>query len=1136
MDADARQALESIRLNWADTPDDVWGTADPFHVGGLHEDTIVDIVRSFDDARRSPSGSPIGVTVRGPAGSGKTHLLGRVRHRVQEEGGYFFLVKLLDATDFWRSVLVAIIDDLGRPAPRHRSQLNQLLDRLAIDAEVSEDTRAAVTGGAPLQPAALDDFIHGVYTRHSRHRRRSQHILRALVLLESDDFAAKDLGEAFLHLDIDDADELAAWGIRNARLGYQEIVENISRIIAFDDAAVLAIDQIDTLIEAGKTAEPGEESQVEKLAHGLMSVRETMSRTTCVVSSISAAWDYLSGHVMRSAVDRFRLPPTLQRPASADFGRLLLARRFAPGFAGVGFTPPHPTWPVSDTALRTATDYTPRELMVTVDRQIAALLRSDTFAEITDLTGAAPTSPATTTTTSISGAGQTTIPGIDESGRDTATPATDHTPSRTPSSTSVSSDDASFTKIDQRYADLISRADPLPALVPDTEDRIVPSLLHAGLSTWIQALTRDADRWQLDARPGPKSPLHGRIRQLVDPNRDIEQSWSFRAIAASNARAVQTRLSSATTTSGFTLGDIERTLVILRRDPWPTGPKTQQMVTELHDRGGRVVAWTEHDIKRLSALATLRAERPSHLREWISARNPAAEIGFIADILGPALEAPAARVDPPVAPASHTDTTSGRREPGTAGHTSTPPTPREPEAGNPRSTDPQSSDRQPLDLPSRSESPGPNAGESQSPTTASVVDQSITLGRGVATGEEVTVSLLALRKHVALFAGSGSGKTVLIRRIVEEAALQGVSSIILDVNNDLARLGTPWPDNDPRPWTPEDRERAKRYLQDTEVAVFTPGRASGRPLSFQPLPDFTSVAGNPDEFRAAVDSAVGALIPHARATGTSAKAYRQQAVLQQSMEAFGRRGGGSLQAYVGLLTELPHDASTLADAARLGAELAENLKASMAIDPVFGGDAAPADPGFLLTPGPGFRARVSVINLAGLGTDDRRASFVNQLQMALFAWIKKNPAADRPLGGLLVMDEAQNFAPSVRMTAASKSTSALASQARKYGLGLIFATQSPTGIDNKISANSSTQIFGLLNHPTQIDRAKELAANKGSRVPDIGKLPAGTFYIASEGGRFTNAATPLCLTYHPSSPPTEDEVVELARSTAPRGR
>lgn len=151
------------------------------------------------------------------------------------------------------------------------------------------------------------------------------------------------------------------------------------------------------------------------------------------------------------------------------------------------------------------------------------------------------------------------------------------------------------------------------------------------------------------------------------------------------------------------------------------------------------------------------------------------------------------------------------------------------------------------------------------------------------------------------------------------------------------------------------------------------------------------------------------------------------------------------------------------------------------------GDGSPADPGYLLTPSPGHAHASPSSTLAGLGTDDRRTNFVNQLQMASFAWIKKHPATDPPLGGLLVMDEAQSFAPAVGMTAAKKSTSALASQARKYDLGRISATQSPTGIDNKVSANSATQIFGLLNHPTQIERAKELAANKGSTIPDIGR-------------------------------------------------
>ncbi|MFC3981971.1 hypothetical protein, partial [Streptosporangium jomthongense] len=37
-------------------------------------------------------------------------------------------------------------------------------------------------------------------------------------------------------------------------------------------------------------------------------------------------------------------------------------------------------------------------------------------------------------------------------------------------------------------------------------------------------------------------------------------------------------------------------------------------------------------------------------------------------------------------------------------------------------------------------------------------------------------------------------------------------------------------------------------------------------------------------------------------------------------------------------------------------------------------------------------ARASVISFVGLPSDEQRQSFVNQLQMALFAWIRRNPA------------------------------------------------------------------------------------------------------------------------------------------------
>ena len=92
--------------------------------------------------------------------------------------------------------------------------------------------------------------------------------------------------------------------------------------------------------------------------------------------------------------------------------------------------------------------------------------------------------------------------------------------------------------------------------------------------------------------------------------------------------------------------------------------------------------------------------------------------------------------------------------------------------------------------------------------------------------------------------------------------------------------------------------------------------------------------------------------------------------------------------------------------------------------------------------------------------------------MALFAWIKRHPAGDRPLGGLFVMDEAQTFAPASGKTPCTSSSIALASQARKYGLGLVFATQAPKGLHNQISGNATTQFFGLLFRQLQTGRVQ----------------------------------------------------------------
>jgi hypothetical protein len=369
---------------------------------------------------------------------------------------------------------------------------------------------------------------------------------------------------------------------------------------------------------------------------------------------------------------------------------------------------------------------------------------------------------------------------------------------------------------------------------------------------------------------------------------------------------------------------------------------------------------------------------------------------------------------------------------------------------------------------------------------------------------------------------------VLIRRLVEECALQGVSTIVLDPNNDLARLGDPWPEP-PAGWSAGDAARSAEYLAHTDVVVWTPRREAGRPLSFQPLPEFATIRDDADEFGAAIDAAVASLAPRAKVDGGTAKAMRGQAVLNEALRHFARSGGEGIRAFVGVLSALPDGVSQLEDAEKIAFELSQNLTAAMVTDALFGGGGAPADPGLLLTPAPGKRARVSVISLVGLPSEQQRQSFVNQLQLALFAWIKKNPAGDRPLGGLLVMDEAQTFAPSGPLTACTQSTLALASQARKYGLGLVFATQAPKGLHNRISGNAATQFFGLLNAPAQIEAAREMARAKGADVPDISRLGTGEFYASGEGFAFRKMRGSLCLSHHPKSPLTTEEVVERAR-------
>ncbi|MFK4085031.1 AAA family ATPase [Kribbella sp. NPDC020789] len=1038
MRAEERAALATAQFNWAVTPDDIWNPVE-HHVEALHEEPVRRVLSAVAMARRTHSSSPLGVVLMGEKGVGKTHLLGWLRQRVQDTGGYFFLIKLVSGGAFWPSTIRGMMDGFRAD---HGRQLSTLLSRLAERSGLDDGNRSRVAGRAAAGRQDVDDFLAGLRTVDPEIAVECANTIRALVLSGSPDLAAQEVGYSYFELDgtVEDADR-RLWGFRRGERRPQQILGDLSRLLALTGPSVFAVDQLDSLLAQVSSARADVEEQdrtrtreVNEIADGLMELRELTRRTVTVIACLPATWKLIDTLAVGAAADRFRVAHMQSVLPTAATAEELVGGRLGALYTGAGFTPPYRTWPILERALsdRRVRNYTPRRVLQRVDAHIRQCLETDELVELADFEDEGPQART--------------------NGRHAAP--------------------AGLSRLDEQFEQLRAAAEIDAAVDPAREDTAMPALLAAALSCYVYELGEQGQEFELDPPPGSKPALHARLRRTLDEQTDDEMHWSFRGIASHHHRAALTRLRAARTEAGLSVGSDKRRLVIVRNTEWSRGPKTSEELAALEAAGGVSLVITEDDLRTFAALDRLRSRPDPGFLSWLSARRPVSTSELFRQVFG---------ASAPALPAMPEETGTER--------------PAEADVRTPAESPP---DDEPM----------------------------VVLGVPVGTDRPFAVPLRTLRKHTVAFAGSGSGKTVMLRRLIEECALHEVSSIVLDPNNDLARLGDAWP-QEPSGWSPGDADRAREYLAQTEVVVWTPNRERGRPLAFQPLPDFRGVLDDPDEFKDALEVAVSALLPRAHLTGRRGRGG--EAVLRQALERFARGGGSSLTGFIEYLEELPAGVSSIRKAAELAEQIADSLRAGTVNDPMFGGAGEPLDPGVLLTPSAGHRARISVISFVGLPADEQRQSFVNQLQMSLFAWIKQHPAADRPLGGLLVMDEAQGFASSGAMTACTQSTLALATQARKYGLGLVFATQAPKALHNRIPGNATTQVYGRLGSAVQISAAKELAKAMGGSVDEIARLTAGEFYAATEGTAFTRLRVPMCLSYHPASALTADEVIARAQ-------
>ncbi|MCX8254293.1 AAA family ATPase [Beijerinckiaceae bacterium RH AL1] len=1008
--------------------------------------------------------NPPGRVFLGQAGIGKTHLVGVMKRRAWAAGCWFVMLDVVGITDFWKSAALSFVTSLLQEMPDGQKQYQAVITGIARRFRIEKEVNIAFDSPAVEPKRLVDLLVGGLMKTSMANALRHQDVFRALALLRSHDIATVGIAHAWLQgYDADEAMRRAL-GFLSPPPSPVQIVEGLLWVMGLAGPTLIAVDQVDGVISM-PTAGPsdfGETSDFTALlSGGLLDLARKTGRGMLVMTCLLSSWEVLKSRGPSPLSQSFTPPVPLRPARNVAFVRKLIADRLLPAYAKAGIQPETPTGPFSQAAIVSASQgMTPRSILMRCDEHRRLCLSEGRVLLCNDLadSGGTPTKP----------------PG--ETG-----------------------------SLDADFKELVSSAE-LAGLIDEKDDTLLGALLREAFDLYAKQIPSNNAHDVLSQSDSVQRtpPLHGRLTFIDHEANDRARHYCFRALQHSNAVALCARFRAALTASGIAAKVADRKLVVVRRGPPPSGPKTRELFEAFRAAGGIEIDPSDADLRSFVALrqmrdAALAGSAFDAFERWLIARKPLCETEFFK----------AAGLCPPPLPPWDETAAKGQA-----------PDPRE-AASKPIVT-PERAETTPA-APSAVQTPPPPP-----PTTPPVTETQadIPIGPRVQGGSLGPLQVLPLKnlvRHTAIFAGSGSGKTVLLRRIVEEAALAGIPAIVLDTNNDLARLGVPWPSR-PEAFSDADEAKAKRYAETVEVAVWTPGVPGGRPLTLAVLPDFSALAAD-DEVAQAVDMAWATLAPLVGARGATKDL--KEGVLKEALTAFARERRTGIDAFIDYLAELPVEVSRQSKAQKFGLEMSDQLRAKIAVNPLLNAAGQPLDPAVLFTASRPGATRISVVNFAGLAADASKQDFVNQLQMALFTWIKRHPSATPRL---YVCDEAQNFAPSQGSTASKASAVALAQQGRKFGLGMIFATQAPKGIDTNIVSNCLTHFYGRMSSPALLDATEDMIKSRGGTARDLGALTFGLFYFSTEGTPApVKVKTPLCLSYHPANPATPEEVEALAR-------
>lgn len=141
------------------------------------------------------------------------------------------------------------------------------------------------------------------------------------------------------------------------------------------------------------------------------------------------------------------------------------------------------------------------------------------------------------------------------------------------------------------------------------------------------------------------------------------------------------------------------------------------------------------------------------------------------------------------------------------------------------------------------------------------------------------------------------------------------------------------------------------------------------------------------------------------------------------------------------------------------------------------------------------KGKAAVIDFKGVAPD-LQSMIVAQLCSALFEARKMNAIPP----GMLVVEEAHNFAPErgFSKTASSDVLRTIASEGRKFGLGMMVISQRPARIDKNVLSQCGTQVIMKVTNPNDLKSISKGLEGVNSFVEDeLMRLPPGVAMLVS---------------------------------------